>query len=75
VVQCVSRYEDLVSGAELVESQLKDCLKEYLMAEMSLRTVTDVSMAIDWLKSTFFYIRVCGGRCSHCCKTGHSARA
>lgn len=52
------RYQNLLHGAELVESQLKDSLPEYLNAEIALRTVTDVSVAIAWLKGSFFYIRV-----------------
>lgn len=54
----VPRYQNLLHGAELVESQLKESFSEYLNAEVALRTVTDVSMAIAWLKGSFFYIRV-----------------
>jgi len=55
----VPRYQNLLHGAELVESRLKDSFPEYLNAEIALRTVTDVSVAISWLKGSFFYIRVC----------------
>ncbi len=58
-LQLVSRYQNLMHGAELVESQLKESFSEYLNAEIALRTVTDVSVAISWLKGSFFYIRVC----------------
>ena len=54
----VPRYQNLLHGTELVESQLKESFSEYLNAEIALRTVTDVSMAIAWLKGSFFYIRV-----------------
>lgn len=57
-MQMVSRYQNLLHRAELVESQLKESFSEYLNAEIALRTVTDVSMAISWLKGSFFYIRV-----------------
>ena len=57
-LQMVPRYQNLLHGAELVESQLKESFSEYLNAEVALRTVTDVSMAIAWLKGSFFYIRV-----------------
>ncbi|DBB06327.1 TPA: Sec63 [Trebouxia sp. C0004] len=57
-VALVPRYQNLLQGAELVESQLKDSFPEYLNAEIALRTVTDVSVAISWLKGSFFYIRV-----------------
>ena len=49
-----------MTGSETVESALKDMLPEFLNAEIALRTITDVSMAIEWLKGTFFYIRVRG---------------
>lgn len=58
MMQMVPRYQNLLHGAELVESQLKESFNEYLNAEITLRTVTDVSMAIAWLKGSFFYIRV-----------------
>lgn len=47
-----------MTGQETVESSLKDMLPEFLNAEIVLRTITDVSMAIKWLQSTFFYTRV-----------------
>lgn len=31
---------------------------EHLNAEIALNTVTDVSVAIVWLKSTFLYVRI-----------------
>ena len=33
-------------------------LIEHLNAEIVLHTITDVSIALEWLHSTFFYIRV-----------------
>ena len=57
-MQLVPRYQSLLHGAELVESQLKESLPEYLNAEIALKTVTDVSVAIAWLKGSFFYVRV-----------------
>lgn len=56
--QHVPRYEQLATGSETVESALKDMLPEFLNAEIALRTVADISQAIQWLKSTFFYVRV-----------------
>lgn len=58
VLQFVPRYEQLVTGSETVESALKDMLPEFLNAEIALQTITDVAMAIEWLRGTFFYIRV-----------------
>lgn len=33
-------------------------LIEHLNAEVVLHTITDVSIALEWLRSTFFYVRV-----------------
>lgn len=48
----------LSAGAEPVESQLQANLVEYLNAEIVLRTVTDITQAVHWLKSTFLAVRV-----------------
>lgn len=64
MLQQVERYQNLLHGAELVESQLKSSFTEYLNAEIVLRTVKDVSMAVAWLKGSFFYIRVRTCSCS-----------
>lgn len=52
-----------MNGAEEVESQLAECVCEHLNAEIVLRTITDVSMAIEWLKGTFMYVRVSATAC------------
>ncbi|RZF42589.1 hypothetical protein LSTR_LSTR001384 [Laodelphax striatellus] len=51
------RFERLVSGTEAIESTLHKNLAELLNAEVVLRTVTDVAMAVDWISSTYFYVR------------------
>lgn len=33
-------------------------LIEHLNAEIVLNTITDVTIALEWLKSTFLYIRI-----------------
>lgn len=43
--QHIRRYEQLMGGSELVESQLKEVLPELLNAELTLRTIGDVSQA------------------------------
>ena len=58
MLQNVARYQMLSAGAEPVESQLQASLVEYLNAELVLRTVTDVTQAVQWLKTTFFAVRV-----------------
>lgn len=54
----VRQYQNLLSGTEVLESQLRDTFAEYLNAEIVLRNVVDVAGAISWLKSTFLYVRV-----------------
>ncbi len=54
----VRKYQNLLSGTEVLESQLRDTFAEYLNAEIVLRNVVDVAGAIRWLKSTFLYVRV-----------------
>ena len=59
-LQTASRYQNLVSGAEEVESCLGACFAEHLNAEIVLQTVRTVDQAFLWLKTTFLYIRVRG---------------
>lgn len=58
LVQMVRRYEALSSGAETVESQLKDRLVEHLNAELTLGTIRDVSQAVAWIQTTYLFVRV-----------------
>lgn len=41
-----------------VGARLLPSVAEHLNAEIVLMTVTDVSLAIDWLKCSFLYIRL-----------------
>lgn len=52
-----SKYENLISGKEPLESHLHESLGEHLNAEIGLGTIADLESAISWLKSTFFYVR------------------
>ncbi|XP_071524400.1 uncharacterized protein [Panulirus ornatus] len=52
------KYENLVSGRNLLESHLHLHLVEHLNAEIVLGTVTDLGVAVEWLRSTFLYVRV-----------------
>ncbi|RKP35955.1 P-loop containing nucleoside triphosphate hydrolase protein, partial [Dimargaris cristalligena] len=54
-----SRYDNLVSGQEPVESSLHLNLIEHINAEISLGSIANRDMAIRWLKSTFLYTRIC----------------
>ncbi len=52
------KYKNLTSGMEKIESSLHENLIEHMNAEIVLQTISDLPKAIEWLKSTFFYIRV-----------------
>lgn len=52
------KYEMLLNGTQVIESRLHEHLIEHLNAEISLRTVTSMDIAVDWIRSTFFYIRL-----------------
>ncbi|NXI01058.1 HFM1 helicase, partial [Pachycephala philippinensis] len=51
------RYIQMLNGADIIESSLHKHLVEHLNAEIVLHTVTDVSVALEWIRSTFLYIR------------------
>ena len=57
-LQTGARYQNLVNGAEEVESCLGACFAEHLNAEIVLQTVRTVDQAFEWLRTTFLYIRV-----------------
>ena len=52
------KYENLLNGTQLIESSLHKNLIEHLNAEIVLHTISDISVAVEWLKYTFLYIRV-----------------
>ncbi|KAL9959674.1 hypothetical protein ACROYT_G033017 [Oculina patagonica] len=52
------KYTGLLQGTQKLESSLHHHLIEHLNAEIVLNTITDVSIALEWLKSTFLYIRI-----------------
>ncbi|XP_060524507.1 uncharacterized protein LOC132700928 [Cylas formicarius] len=51
------KYEKMLNCAQPIESQLHKCLMEHLNAEIVLKTITDLDVAMRWLSSTFLYIR------------------
>ena len=51
-----SRYDLLVGGTQMVESNLHEHLTEHINAEIVLHTITNVSIAFEWIKSTFLYV-------------------
>lgn len=52
-----SRYEKVMSGKDLIESNLHRHLAEHLNSEVVLRTVTDIGYAMEWIRSTYLYVR------------------
>ncbi|KAM4552713.1 putative ATP-dependent DNA helicase HFM1 [Odontesthes bonariensis] len=55
--QTRDKYMKLMNGIEIIESSLHKHLVEHLNAEIVLQTISDVNMALDWIRSTFLYIR------------------
>ncbi|KAM6948757.1 LOW QUALITY PROTEIN: putative ATP-dependent DNA helicase HFM1 [Aplochiton taeniatus] len=51
------KYMRFLNGAEVIESSLHTNLVEHLNAEIVLQTISDVNMALEWIRSTFLYIR------------------
>ncbi|KAG0496607.1 hypothetical protein HPP92_001298 [Vanilla planifolia] len=56
--ETVHLYENLLNGCEMVESQLLSSIMEHLNAEIVQLTISDISMAIEWLKCSYLYIRM-----------------
>ncbi|NXX97824.1 HFM1 helicase, partial [Centropus bengalensis] len=51
------KYIQMLNGADVIESSLHRHLVEHLNAEIVLHTVTSVNVALEWIRSTFLYIR------------------
>ncbi|KAM4722895.1 putative ATP-dependent DNA helicase HFM1 [Rhinophrynus dorsalis] len=51
------KYVHMLDGADTIESSLHRHLVEHLNAEIALHTITDVNIALEWIRSTFLYIR------------------
>ncbi|CAN6446203.1 unnamed protein product [Victoria cruziana] len=56
--ETVHLYENLLNGCEMVESQLHSCMTEHLNAEIVQLSVSDISLAIEWLKCSYLYVRL-----------------
>ncbi|XP_061654278.1 probable ATP-dependent DNA helicase HFM1 isoform X1 [Phyllopteryx taeniolatus] len=56
-MQTRDKHMKLMNGMEIIESSLHSHLVEHLNAEIVLQTISDVNMALDWIRSTFLYIR------------------
>ncbi|XP_073448129.1 probable ATP-dependent DNA helicase HFM1 [Aquarana catesbeiana] len=51
------KYIQMLDGADTIESSLHRHLVEHLNAEITLHTITDVNIALEWIRSTFLYVR------------------
>ncbi|XP_071159837.1 probable ATP-dependent DNA helicase HFM1 [Mytilus edulis] len=56
--QTKAKYENLLNGTQVIESSLHKHLVEHLNAEIVLNTINDISIAMEWIRYTFLYIRV-----------------
>ncbi|PWZ28079.1 ATP-dependent DNA helicase MER3 [Zea mays] len=56
--ETVHLYENLLNGCEMVESQLLSCAVEHLNAEIVQLTVSDIILAVEWIKCSYLYIRI-----------------
>ncbi|XP_058088895.1 DExH-box ATP-dependent RNA helicase DExH17 [Magnolia sinica] len=56
--ETVHLYENLLNGCEMVESQLLSCTTEHLNAEIVQLNVSDITLAIEWLKCSYLYVRI-----------------
>ena len=52
------KYEHLIVGSTVVESSLDKHLVEHFNAEIILGTINSLDQAVEWLKSTYLYIRM-----------------
>jgi replicative superfamily II helicase len=52
-----SRYRRLLREGRPLESRLAEDLDSHLVAEVALGTVRDVDDVMDWLETTFYYVR------------------
>ncbi|XP_060685587.1 probable ATP-dependent DNA helicase HFM1 [Hemiscyllium ocellatum] len=55
--QTKDKYTQMLDGVHTIESSLHKHLVEHLNAEIILNTITDVNVALEWIRSTFLYIR------------------
>ena len=52
------RYEQLMVGSNPVESSLHLHLHEHLNAEIILGTISGTEQALDWIRSTYMFMRM-----------------
>lgn len=54
----VSLYQNLANGMAPIESSLHKSMIEHLNSEIYLQTITNQESALEWLRTTFYWIRV-----------------
>jgi ATP-dependent DNA helicase HFM1/MER3 len=52
------KYESLLNENNQIESNLHHELIEHLNVEIVLQTIVNIRSAVNWIKSTFLYIRI-----------------
>ncbi|WP_312910964.1 DEAD/DEAH box helicase [Natronosalvus caseinilyticus] len=50
-------YRRLLREGKEIESRLADSLQTHLNAEIAMGTITDLEDVMDWLETTFYYVR------------------
>ena len=53
-----SLYSNLVSGVQVIESNIHHNLTEHLNSEIVLKTLTHVKVATQWMTSLFLFVRI-----------------
>ncbi|CAH8504302.1 unnamed protein product [Schistosoma bovis] len=53
-----AHYTKLLNECDVINSCLESHLTEHLLCEIILRTVYDFDSTLNWIKNTFFYVRI-----------------
>ncbi|SEQ69233.1 DEAD/DEAH box helicase [Natrinema salaciae] len=51
------KYRGLLRDGKEIESRLAESLETHLNAEIAMGTITDLDDVMDWLETTFYYVR------------------
>ncbi|QRV13375.1 DEAD/DEAH box helicase [Haloterrigena salifodinae] len=51
------KYRRLLRDGKEIESRLAESLETHLNAEIAMETITDLEEVMDWLETTFYYVR------------------
>ncbi|QFU82391.1 DEAD/DEAH box helicase [Natronorubrum aibiense] len=51
------KYRRLLRDGKEIESRLAETLETHLNAEIAMGTITDLDDVMDWLETTFYYVR------------------